>query len=75
MLPTNAFRALRELLPEPPLLRATVVTSHTDGTVTVEFPGGGQQRVRGDITSGAVYVRNGVIEGEAPDLDPLTIEE
>lgn len=75
MHPTNAYRALRELLPEQPLLRGTVVGAYADGTVIVEFSGGGQQRVRGTITSGPVYVRNGVVEGEAPALTFVTIEE
>jgi hypothetical protein len=73
---TNLYRALRELLPEPPLLSGEVTAVHSDGTATVQFPGGGTQRVRGTATvTDRVFVRNGVIEGEAPALTPLTIEE
>lgn len=73
---TNLYRALRELLPEPPLLSGVVTAVHGDGTATVEFPGGGTQRVRGSATvADNVFVRNGLIEGEAPALTPLTIEE
>lgn len=73
---TNLYRALRDLLPEAPLLVATVVSVHGDGTSTIEFPGGNQQRVRGTdaAADSKVFVRNGVIEGEAPALTTLTIE-
>ena len=74
---TNLYRALRELLPEAPLMVATVAAVNaSEGTSTVSFPGGGPQRVRG--TSVAVgllaFVRDGVIEGAAPELTPETIE-
>ncbi len=72
---TNLYRALRELMPEPPLLVATVTAINADQTRTVEFPGGGTQRVRGDAAvSDRVFVRNGVIEGPAPALTLLTID-
>lgn len=73
---TNLYRALREILPEAPLLVATVVAINTDSTSTVEYPGGSQQRVRGTgVAAGLpVFVRNGVIEGAAPELTAVTIE-
>ena len=72
---TNLYRALRELLPEPALLVATVTAINPDGTRSVEFPGGGTQRVRGTAALAAsVFVRDGVIEGDAPALTPLVIE-
>ena len=72
---TNLYRALRELLPESPLLVGIVDAVHTDGTCTVSYPGGGTQRVRGTAAVGAsVFVRDGVIEGGAPALTPLVIE-
>lgn len=72
---SNVYRALRELLPEPALLVATIVSVNADGTRTVEFPGGGQQRVRGEgATSDSVFVRGGVIENPAPALTLITIE-
>lgn len=38
-------------------------------------PGGGQQRVRGSATEGdAVFVRAGLIEGTAPELEVVTVE-
>lgn len=73
---TNLYRALRELLPEAPLLAGDVVAVNADGTATVQFPGGGQQRARGvAAVSDSVFVRAGVIEGPAPALTPLLIEE
>lgn len=71
----NLYRQLRELLPEPALTVATVATVHTDGTCTVTYPGGSQQRVRGTgAVAGKVFVRAGQIEGEAPSLTAVTIE-
>lgn len=69
---TNLYRALRELLPDPALQVATVNAVHaTEGTSTVTFPGGAPHRVRGTgVTAGNLaFVRDGVIEGPAPDLD------
>ena len=73
---SNLFRALRELLPAAPLTVASVVSVNSDGTSTVAYPGGNQQRVRGTSAPVAsqVFVRNGVIEGAAPALLTLTIE-
>lgn len=74
---TNLYRALRELLPEAPLQVATVAAVHgSEGTSTITWPGGSQQRVRGTgVTAGQLaFVRNGVIEGQAPALTVATIE-
>lgn len=74
---SNLYRALLELLPESPLLVATVVSvQYSEGVSTVEYPGGNQQRVRGTSAAVAsqVFVRDGVIEGAAPALSSMTIE-
>lgn len=74
---TNLYRALREILPEAPLLVATVVSVDTDaGTSLVEFPGGNQQILRGTAVAqdNKAFVRNGVIEGAAPTLAYVVIE-
>lgn len=72
---TNIYRALLDLLPQDPLLVGTVAAVHTDGTATVQYPGGGTQRVRGDAEAGArVFVQGGLITGPAPDLTTITIE-
>lgn len=73
---TNLYRQLRSLLPEPALTVATVAATHSDGTTTVTYPGGSQQRVRGTgyTVPQKVFVRAGQIEGAAPSLTSVTIE-
>lgn len=72
---TNIYRALLDLLPQDPLLVGTVAAVHTDGTATVQYPGGGTQRVRGEAESGdRVFVQGGVITGPAPTLPQITID-
>jgi hypothetical protein len=69
---TNLYRALRELLPESPLQVATVTAVNTlEGTSTITWPGGTEQRVRGTSVPALslAFVRDGVIEGAAPELD------
>ena len=73
----NLYRALREVLPEPPLQVGTVAAVHADSAdSTVTWPGGTQQRVRGtNVPAGSrAFVRNRVIEGTAPNLTLETIE-
>lgn len=72
---TNLFRRLRDLLPEPPLTVATVAATNADGTVTVTYPGGSQVRARGVGGVGSkVFLRSGIVEGEAPSLPTLVID-
>ena len=74
---TNLYRALRELLPESPLQVATVTSVNTlEGSSTITWPGGTQQRVRGtSVAEGSyAFVRNGVVEGAAPALTLEVIE-
>ena len=70
----NVFRQFIDLLPARPLLVGTVTA--TDGDVsTVELPGGGVLRARGAAALGQrVFVRDGLIEGEAPSLPFVAIE-
>lgn len=74
---TNLYRALRELIPDAPLQVATVssIDSGT-GSSVITWPGGTQQTVRGTQVSigSKAFVRDGVIEGAAPELTPETIE-
>lgn len=71
---SNLFRDFANLFPDPALQVATV-TATSGGLAAVELPGGGRLQVRGAATVGQrVFVRNGVIEGEAPNL-PLVILE
>lgn len=71
----NVFKELMALLPSSPLLVGQVIVVAA-GTVTVEYPGGGTQIVRGaGFALGAkVFVRDGVVEGLAPSLPTLTLE-
>ncbi len=74
MLPLNPYRQLVALLPEPPLLVGTV-ESITDTGAVIILPDGGRLTVRGDTTTGQkVFIRNGIIEGIAPDLPTEMIE-
>ncbi|ABM37549.1 hypothetical protein [Polaromonas naphthalenivorans] len=71
---SNIFRAFLELLPARPLQVGTVL-SVADGIARVELPGGGILQARGQATSGQrVFVRDGLVEGAAPDLPVVMIE-
>jgi len=71
----NPWKALQGLLSGPPL-QAGVVLAIDDGLVTVELPGGGLITATGPATVGqTVFVRGGVIEGEAIDAGPIDIIE
>lgn len=70
----NPFVQFLQLLPKQPLLIGTVISSGS-GTTQVELPGGARVTVRGAGTvGGKVFVRNGLVEGEAPNLPTGTIE-
>ena len=64
----NPYRVFMDLLPARPLQVGTVAA--VDGDVaTITMPGGGTLQARGQATVGQrVFVRDGVIEGEAPAL-------
>lgn len=72
----NAFFALLRLLPNSPLQIGNI-SSVDGGVYDVALPGGNTIRARAgsDFAIGAaVFVRNGVIEGPAPDLPVTAIE-
>ena len=70
----NPYKRLRDLFPSPRLQVGTVVAVGTDA-VTIELPDGARSRARGEVAVGdRVYVRDGVIEGPAPDLTIIEIE-
>lgn len=73
---SNIFRQLLELLPQSPLMVATVQSVDVSGTSVVAFDGGGTAVVRGASigVGGKCFVRNGLIEGAAPDLMMVEIE-
>ncbi|CAM3327917.1 hypothetical protein [Polaromonas hydrogenivorans] len=71
---SNIFKAFIDLFPARPLQVGTVL-SVADGIARVELPGGGILQVRGQATSGQrVFVRDGLIEGAAPNLTVVIIE-
>lgn len=70
----NIFKLFKSLLPDPPLLVGDVIASDA-GTVIVELPDGGQIQALGSASVGTrVFVRDGAVEGNAPDL-PIEIIE
>lgn len=71
---TNLYARFISLLPQRPLLIGTV-DSVTNGVAQVTMPGGGTMAARGEATVGSkVFVRDGVIEGSAPNLPTEIIE-
>lgn len=71
---TNAFARLRRLLPRPPLLVGEI-TSIDNNIATILLPGGATIQARGTGTVGnQAFVRDGVIESDAPSLPVVEIE-
>lgn len=71
---TNLWKRLKQLLPEAPLLVGTVSSVSTYGA-TVRLPDDSYVNVRGSATVGQhVFIRDGVIEGQAPNLPTVLIE-
>ena len=67
----NLYQQFRALLPDPPLQVGTVieVSEVTGGVVTVQLPGGGLLKARGNAQVGQkVFVRDAVVEAIAPNL-------
>ncbi|QGW82924.1 hypothetical protein [Variovorax paradoxus] len=73
----NIYRVFLDLLPARPLQVGTI-TSVEGEVATVQLPGGGLLIARGVGAAGAVgatvFVRDGLIEGEAPSLPVEVIE-
>ena len=64
----NLYQQFRSLLPDPPLQAGTVIEV-TGGVVTVQLPGGGRLKARGNAQIGQkVFVRDAVVEAIAPNL-------
>lgn len=70
----NLLAEFKSLLPGAPLL-AGEVTAIADNIATIELPDGATLTARGTTTVGQrVFVRDGVIEGQAPTLTTVLIE-
>jgi hypothetical protein len=72
----SIWREFDGVLPKRPLTIAEVVSHNSDGTSTVEYPGGAQVRVRGqsvDVGDNA-FIRDGEIRGQAPDVTPDVLD-
>lgn len=64
----NLYKQFLDLQPPKPLEVGTVLFI-SNGVANIEMPGGGVLQARGQATEGQrVFVRDGVIEGEAPAL-------
>lgn len=74
MTTTNLWKRLKQLLPEAPLLVGVVDSVDTYGALVL-LPDGSLTAVRGAATVGdSVFIRNGLIEGSAPNLSVVLIE-
>jgi len=70
----NIYQEFLGLLPGRPLQVATIVAIDA-GVAALELPGGGVLTARGVGAVGdQVFVRDGVIEGQAPPMTPVLIE-
>ena len=72
----NLFQAFLALIPDP-ALQVGAVQSVSGHLANVVLPGGGLLKARGastEMVGRNVFVRNGVIEGLAPDLPTEIIE-
>ena len=70
----NAYREFMALMPDQPL-EVGEVTSITGGVAIITLPGGGVIQARGGgVVGQRVFVRAGVIEGEAPTLTYVSAE-
>lgn len=70
----NFYSLFKALLPAAPLLVGTVIAVQAGGCV-VQLPDGSHIVARGTASvSQHVFVRDGVIEGQAPALSVVEIE-
>ena len=72
----NLFQAFLALIPDP-ALQVGAVQSVSANVATIILPGGGLLKARGassEMVGRNVFVRDGVVEGLAPDLPTEIIE-
>ena len=64
----NLYKQFMDLQSPKPLLVGTVAFV-INGVATINMPGGGRLQARGTVQAGQrVFVRDGAVEGEAPNL-------
>jgi len=71
------WKCFQRLLPDSPTIVATVVAvAPASGFSTVQTPSGGIVRVKGTgvPAGGKCYIKDGVIQGPAPDLPHYELE-
>lgn len=74
MTTTNLWKRLKQLLPDAPLLVGEVFSVSAYGAI-VKLPDSAFVSVRGEATVGQkVFIRDGLIEGQAPNLSTVLIE-
>lgn len=70
----NIYQQFKALIPDPPLLVGTVIAVQP-GQCVIALPGGSQVTGRGSASLGQkVFIRGGLIEGQAPNLTVQLIE-
>lgn len=70
----NPYKRLTQLIAGPPTDVGEVLSVEADGAI-IELVSGAQIRALGAATLGDwVYVRDGVIQGPAPELSGTTID-
>ncbi|MFZ6709534.1 hypothetical protein [Undibacterium sp. TC9W] len=70
----NIYKVFKDLMPAPLLLVGKVIAVRPGHNI-IELPGGAQVMARGPATLNTkVFFKDGVIEGEAPDLTVVNID-
>ena len=71
----NLWQQFKALLPDTPFVVGKVTVRNGDGSLTVTTLDGGQLRASGSASVGdRVFVRDGQVTGQAPDLPTIDIE-
>ena len=72
----NPWKHLKSLLPDAPLLIGTVEAHLSGDLSSLQLLGGGVITARGQSVAVGhkAFVRNGLVEGNAPDLEGVIIE-
>ncbi|MFZ6767147.1 hypothetical protein ACO0LM_08675 [Undibacterium sp. Di26W] len=70
----NIYKVFKDLIPNAPLLVGKVIVVEV-GQCVITLPGGGQITARGNgVVGQSVFVMDGVIQGDAPNLTVQVID-